>query len=214
MPEPAEDTEPPAARPREEPTATRRWRWTEAALLVVGVLGLILVGIAGLVFVDALPQVDPSQLGHWRTPRGSSIDGGWLVWALISSLVLIAITGLPISRLAGHGSVRGAVAQGIGGLVVVFWAVATSLLANGFYFMGPSEGCFYDSCWPLHEQIWATLIPGVLTGIVMLVMALLVNRLAWWIRALVPAVGWVALLLIQHAVWVRYLLPLFQARPN
>jgi hypothetical protein len=210
-PGPAEDTEPPAP---ETPTSTRLRRWSEAALLVIGVLGLILVGIASLFFADTLPQVDPSQLGHGNSYTGSSTVRDWVVWALMSSLVLIAITGLPIGRLAGHGSARGAVAQGIGGPVVAFWAVATSILANGFYFAGPGDDCFYESCWPLHEQIWAMLAPGVLTGIVMLVMACLVTRLAWWIRALVPVVVWIGTLVAQHAIWMNYLLPLFEAPPS
>ncbi|TCC47613.1 hypothetical protein E0H75_22880 [Kribbella capetownensis] len=195
-------------------TATPLRRWIEAALLVIGVLGLLLVGIANLVFDDTLPQVDPRQLGHGNIYTGSSTVRDWIVWALISSLVLIAITGLPTGRAAGRGFVRGAVAQGIGGMVVTFWAVGASMLTNAFYFAGPGDRCFYDSCWPLHEQIWAILVPGVLTGIAMLAMAFLVTRLAWWIRALVPVVVWIGTLVAQHAIWMNYLLPLFEAPPN
>ncbi|MCP2261359.1 hypothetical protein LX15_005083 [Streptoalloteichus tenebrarius] len=40
----------------------------------------------------------------------------------------------------------------------------------------------------------------VLTGLVMITMALLVNRLRWWVRALTPVVVWMGALLIQYAV--------------
>jgi hypothetical protein len=35
----------------------------------------------------------------------------------------------------------------------------------------------------------------------MVVAALLVRRIHWWVRAVVPALVWVAALVVQHAVW-------------
>jgi hypothetical protein len=196
-----------------EPTATRARRWSEAALLLLGAIGLVVLVYPTFVLIEALPKVDPSQLGHGVTYSGSDIDRRWIAQALLSALLLMLVTGLPIGRLAGRGSLPGAVAQLIGGLAVVFWTLAGTALSS-MYFWGPDDRCTYASCWPLHQQIAAILAPGVLTAIVMIVMALLINRLAWWIRTLVPAVVWVAVLVVQHVVWVNYLLPLFQASPT
>ena len=196
-----------------EPTATRARRWSEAALLLLGAIGLVVLVYPTFVLIDALPQVDPSQLGQGVTYSGSGIDHRWIAQALLSALLLMLVTGLPVGRLAERGSLPGAVAQVIGGLAVAFWALAGTALTS-MYFWGPDDRCTYASCWPLHQQIAANLAPGVLTAIVMIVMALLVNRLAWWIRTLVPAAVWVTVLVVQHAVWTRYLLPLFQAPPT
>jgi len=203
----------PAPPPREVLTATRLRRWSEAALLLVGVLGLIGFAYPTLVFLDHLPQVDPRVIGVSVDSSRAAIDQQWIVQALISAPVLILVSGLPVGRLTGPGSLPGAVAQAIGGLAVAFWALAGTAFANIFFF-GPDDHCRYASCWPLHEQIWAMVVPGVLTGIAMLVMACLVTRLAWWIRTLVPVVVWLGTVLVQHAVWTSYLLEIFQGPPR
>lgn len=191
------------------PTATRARRWTEAALLVLGGLGLICLAYPTFVLLGYLPKVDPRQVGRVYPGRPAGIDRQWIINALISALLLVPVVGLPVRRPAGAGSLRGAVAQGIGGLAVGFWAlVGTTLLT-----LHLNEPCTYASCWPMNEQIAATLAPGVLTAIAMIAMALLVNRLAWWIRALVPVVVWLATVLTQYAVWTSYLVDVFQGPP-
>jgi hypothetical protein len=70
------------------------------------------------------------------------------------------------------------------------------------------------SCWPLHEQFWATHAPSLLACLVMFVMALLVRRWPWWVRALTPPALWIVLLLAQRAAWDAWLLPIFQGPPR
>ncbi|MFG1625669.1 hypothetical protein [Kribbella sp. NPDC049227] len=195
-------------------TATRARRWTEAALLLLGAIGLICLVYPTFVLLEYLPQVDPRLAGHGNVyaARPPEIDSRWIINALISALLLILVAGLPVRRPTGSGSLAGAVAQGIGGLAVGFWALAGTAILN--LFNPPDEACTYASCWPMYEQIAATLAPGVLTAITMIVMALLVNRLAWWIRALVPVVVWLGTVLIQHWAWTLYLLDIFQGPPR
>lgn len=192
------------------PTATRTRRWTEAGLLLLGGLGLICLAYPTFVLLEYLPQVDPRQVGRVYTGRPAGIDPRWFINALISGLLLILVTGLPVRRLAGRGSLPGAVAQGIGGLAVGFWALAGATLLS----LHLNEPCTYASCWPMREQFAATLAPGAVTAIAMIVMALLVNRVAWWIRALVPVVVWFGTVLIQNAVWTSYLLEIFRGPPR
>jgi hypothetical protein len=48
----------------------------------------------------------------------------------------------------------------------------------------------------------------------MVVAALLVRRVRWWVRAVVPAVVWVAALVVQQAVYSPWLLPIFERPPS
>lgn len=207
------EADPPAPRPREVPTATRLRRWTEAALLLIGALGMICLVYPTFVILEYLPQVDPRLSGHGNVYEGGTteIDSRWIISLLVSALLLILVTGLPVRRPTGAGSLPGAVAQGIGGLAVGFWALAGTAILNLFYL---DERCTYAACWPMYQQLAATLAPGMLTAIAMIVMALLVNRVAWWIRTLVPVVVWFGTVLIQHAVWMSYLLEIFKGPPR
>ncbi|GAA1569675.1 hypothetical protein GCM10009789_23920 [Kribbella sancticallisti] len=198
---------------REDDVVTKARDRAEVVVLVVAAVGLVVFGYLSLGFHSSLPRVDPSQLGHGVTYSGSGLDSQWAWCVLISSVTMIAAAGLPTARLwASRGSIRGAVVQGVGGLVVAGWTGVVSQLT--FYFTGPGDNCTYASCWPLKEQAAAFVVPGVLTGIVMIVMACLVNRLPWSVRALTPVVVWIATLLVQHAVWTSYLLPIFEGPPR
>ncbi|TCC47614.1 hypothetical protein E0H75_22885 [Kribbella capetownensis] len=207
------DADPPTPRPREVLTANPLRRWIEAGLLLVGGLGLICLVDPTLVLLEYLPQVDPrlDGIGTVSARQPPDIDFRWIINALIFAMLLILVTGLPVRRATGAGSLPGAVAQAIGGLVVCFWALASAALINLAYF---GEHCTYAACWPMYEQLAATLVPGLLTALAMIVMANLVNRLAWWIRTLVPVVVWLGTVLIQHAVWTSYLLNLFEGPPR
>jgi hypothetical protein len=188
-------------------------RRLEPVVLAIGVLGLLVFGYLSFGFHGSLPQVDPSQGSKGVTRAGTGIDGQWVVWLIVSALTTVAAAGLPVADArASRGSVRGAVVQGIGGLVVGGWTVVAAQLT--FYFSGPGDGCTYSSCWPLHEQAAAFVVPGVVTGLVMIAMALLVNRLPWSIRVLVPVVVWVAAVVAQYAIWTSYLLPIFEGPPR
>ena len=179
-------------------------------MLVIGAAGLVVFGYPSLGFQVSLPQVDPSRLGHGITYHGAGLNSQWTVLVLITSLTMVAATGLPAGAVwRGRGSFRGAVAQGIGGVMVGGWTALISQFT--LYFSGPGDGCYYSpSCWPLNEQAAAFVVPGVLTGVVM---ALLVNQLSWSVRAFTPVAVWVATL-IQYWVWTTYLLPVFEGPPR
>jgi hypothetical protein len=48
----------------------------------------------------------------------------------------------------------------------------------------------------------------------MLVMAPLVHKVPWWVRAVVPLVVLLTTLAVQYAVWDAYLLPIFEGPPR
>ncbi|WP_253774318.1 hypothetical protein [Goodfellowiella coeruleoviolacea] len=178
---------------------------------VIAVVGLLVFGLASLGLQSALPWVDPRPR---HRVSGSGLDRQWAWCVVVTSVTIIAAAGLPIGKAwAGRGSAAGAVLQGIGGVVVAGWTAAVTRVM-GIYLFVPEDYCLYPSCWPNNHQMVASLVPGVLTGLVMITMAMLVTRLRWWIRALVPVVVWVAALLIQYAVWTSYLLPIFEGPPR
>lgn len=190
---------------------TRTRRLTEVVVLVAAVVGLVVFGLLAFAFKSALPQVDPRRIGHSTSSGG--LNGTWVWCVVVSSLTMIAAAGLPGGKpWSSRGSARGAVVQAVGGVAVAGWTVAISRL--NFYFTGSNDECEYSSCWPLDEQTAVLVIPGVSAGLVMITMALLVNRLPWSIRALTPAVVWIAALLIHYAVWTSYLLPIFEGPPR
>lgn len=191
---------------------TKTRRAAGVVVWVVAVVGLAVFGFASLGFQSALPHVDPRP-GN-TTYRGGGLDWQWVWCVVVTSLTIAATAGLPVGKAwSGRGSAGNAVLQGIGGAVVAGWIVVVSQV-TGIYYFGPDDRCTYPSCWPTDEQAVAFVVPGVLTGLVMITMALLVNRLRWWIRALTPVVVWVAALLIQYAVWTSYLSPIFEGPPR
>jgi hypothetical protein len=195
--------------------ATDARRRIEVCLLVLGAIGLLAFGYLCLGFHSALPQVDPRRATEGAKDTEFGLGGTWTVLVLISSLTLILISGLATTDLrSSRGTLRGAIAQGLGGSVVACWSVAIPKLTSSFYFTGTDDSCTYAGCWPLHQQEFASAVPGVLTGMVMLVMAFLVNKLPWSVRALTPVAVWVTTLLIQHWVWASYLLPIFERSPS
>ncbi|MFC5056573.1 hypothetical protein [Saccharothrix xinjiangensis] len=181
------------------------------AVGVVAVAGLAVFGFASLGLHSALPHVDPRP-GDTTYPGG--LDWQWFWCVVLTSSTIAATAGLPVGGVrSGRGSAGTAVLQGIGGAAVAGWVVVVGQVMGVPYF-GPDDRCAYPSCWPSDEQTVAFVVPGVLTGLVMITMALLVNRLPWWIRALTPVVVWVAALLVQYAVWTSYLLPIFEGSPR
>ena len=97
-------------------------------------------------------------------------------------------------------------------------AAGNSLLAvfllEGFSFTSAEDGCFYESCWPMRQEAAALAYPYVVAGLLMVVAALLVRHVRWWLRAVVPAAVWVAALVVQQAVYSPWLLPIFQGPPS
>jgi hypothetical protein len=216
LPRTAEDNEeePPAPRPREAPTATRLRRWSEAGLLLIGAFGLVIFGYCSLGLEFALPNVDPRK-GSLRPTDAWGWTGQWFLVVVITAVTLLLVSGLPFGSLrSGRGSLRGAIAQGLGGAVVGCWTFAVGELTKSLYFTGSNDECTYLGCWPVDQEKWAFVVPGLLTAVVMIVMALLVTRLAWWIRALVPVVVWIGGVVAQYWIWMTYLLPIFEGPPR
>jgi hypothetical protein len=192
-------------------TARRR---IEVALLVLSAIGLVVVGYCTLGLNFWFPQVDPRRHGI-GTQQGIGFGSLWIYLMLISTLTIVLVGGLPVGRLwSSRGSLRGAVAQGLGGAVVACWSLVIAELTAGFYFTATDDACTYPGCWPVNEEKWAFVVPGVLTGIVMIVMALLVTKIPWSVRTFTPAVVWVAGLLLYYWIWTTYLLPIFEGPPR
>lgn len=189
-------------------------RWGEIALLVAGGVGLLVFGYCELGFNGALPQVDPRRHGL-GTQAGSGLDRVWAVLLLTTTATVVLVAGLPTGRGRwSRGSMAAAIAQGIGGAVVAGWTLVVAEFSAAAYFTGTDDACTYPDCWPVDQQKWCFVVPGVLTGVVMIVMALLVNRVPWIVRSLVPAAVWVAGLLLQYWIWTTYLLPVFESPPG
>lgn len=193
-------------------TATRGW--IEVPLLVLGGFGLVAFGYCLLGFDVGLPQVDPRRHGL-GTHGGSGLDGQWAVVVLVTTLTILLVGGLPVGTpWSSRGSLRAAILQGIGGAVVVCWTLAVAQFSAAAYFTGSDDACLYPGCWPVDQQKWAFVVPGMLTGLVMIVMALLVARVRWVVRALSPVVVWIAAVHVHYWIWTTYLLPIFEGPPR
>jgi hypothetical protein len=81
--------------------------------------------------------------------------------------------------------------------------------------LDPELVCVYvtEGCWPRPAQFLADLAPGVLAGLALLVMACLVTKLPWWIRAATPVLVWIGALGLEALLWDSYFMPLFQGPP-
>jgi hypothetical protein len=200
--------------PAEQTTAdrpdTRRRDGTENTLLVVAGAAVLPFGLASLAFGDQLARVDPTSVAVDRVRPGVPIDLLW-VWLLVyAAAVVVLLAGVPRPGpfWTARGSLRGAIVQAIGGLVVAGETLAVHYA--GFYF----GDCTYAGCWPWTEQAAALAAPGILAGLAMLVMALLVRKVPWWARAVLPLVVFLTTLAVQYAVWDAYLLPIFEGPPR
>jgi hypothetical protein len=194
------------------PTGTRtlgRDR-TEITLLLVAGAAVLPFGLASLAFGNHLAQVDPTSVAVDRVRGGVPLDLLWVWLLLYAAVVVVLLAGLPRPGppWMAKGSLRGAVVQAIGGLVIAGETFAVHYLN---FYVGD---CTYAGCWPLHQQTAALAAPGILTGLSMVVMALLVRRVPWWVRALVPLVVLLVTLAVQYAVWDSYLIPIFEGVPR
>ncbi|HEY3558648.1 MAG TPA: hypothetical protein VGL05_14350 [Kribbella sp.] len=194
-------------------TRTRVAGWVEVVLLVLGAIGLLIFGYCLFGFSVGLPQVDPRR--HGIGTQGAGLDRFWLVALLITTATILIVGGLPTGRAwSSRGSPRAAIAQGIGGFVIACWTLAVAEFNAGSYFTGSDDACTYPNCWPVDAQKWAFVVPGVLIGVVMIVMALLVTRIPWYVRAFTPVVVWVVAVHVHYWIWTAYLLPIFEGPPR
>ena len=136
-------------------------------------------------------KVEPCVLGTHLTTRGFT--------AALATFGMVACAGLPSMRDEARALI-GAFGQGFGCALVAGSSMLVLLLVKA---AGPSSGicCLHESRWPLGEPTAPLVSPSVLAGLLMVVAALLVRRIHWWVRAVVPALVWVAALVVQHAVW-------------
>lgn len=86
-------------------------------------------------------------------------------------------------------------------------------LGTGWEFTGPDSHCVYRSCWPRGYQEALLALPLMATCVLMLVMATLGRSRPWWWRALIPALAFVVLSVVQVAVWDRFVVPILNAPP-
>ncbi|MFG1911666.1 hypothetical protein [Kribbella sp. NPDC048928] len=198
----------------------------QACVLVAATIGLVAFGWASAGLNTYLMVVDPRG---GSDPR-KALDLTWAAIVVWLSLTLVAAAGLPRRRgsdqsgarplqgrtpwVQARGGAGAAVVQLFGGLVVIGGTLLGYFLSHPYTFGGPDTPCAYTSCWPLRPQAVALTAPGVVAGLVMIVMAFLVNRRPWWFRAATPAATWLLLLLLQYAIWDPYLLPVFQGPPR
>ena len=175
------------------------WDVLNAAVVALGLSAVLLGAGTAALSTLYLPMVDGRALGHGVTILGQQIDTAWGFIGALTALGMVACAGLPVMRDAAR-SLSGAFGQGFGGVIVAGSPLLVLLLVKT---AGLSSGncCFHESRWPLGEQTAALVFPSVLAGLLMVVAALLVRRIHWWVRAVTPALVWVAALVVQHAVW-------------
>lgn len=193
------------------------WRTVLLRVINIAVMALGLAAVlwgAGTAALSTLylPRVNETVLGHGVTTLALPIDTAWGVTVALTAFGMVACAGLPTERDEAR-ALRGALGQGFAGVLVAGSSLLLLLAidAAGFSF---DNGCFYASCWPMGEQTAALAFPSVLAGLLMVVAALLVRRVEWWVRAVVPPLVWVAALVVQHAVWSPWLLPIFERPPS
>jgi hypothetical protein len=178
-----------------------RWDVLNAAVLALG-LSAVLLGAATAAFSTLyLPMADGRSLGGGVTILGQPIDTAWGFIIALTAFGMVACAGLP-SRRDTPRSLSGAFGQGFGGVVLAGSSMLVLLLINT---TGPFSGscCFQESRGTFLDQPAAVAIPSVVAGLLMIAAAFLVRRIRWWVRALVPALVWVAALLVQQAIWSR-----------
>jgi hypothetical protein len=175
------------------------WDVLNAAAVALGLSAVLLgTGTAALSTLY-LPMADGRPLGGGVTVLGQPIDTAWGVMVALTAFGMVACAGLPSMRDAAR-SLNGAFGQGFGGVVVAGTSILVLLLINT---AGPFSGscCFQESRGTLLDQTDALAISSVVAGLLMVAAAFLVRRIRWWIRAVVPALVWVAALVVQQALW-------------
>ncbi|KQQ80960.1 hypothetical protein ASF64_13060 [Arthrobacter sp. Leaf137] len=94
------------------------------------------------------------------------------------------------------------------GAVLLFLTTLVFLpFVSGFEFVGPSDQCHEQGCWPRPFQELLIAVPSLCTALAMGVIAFSGNRLHQWKRALVPSGIYAVLALIQHATWHPFIIP-------
>ncbi|WP_329002421.1 hypothetical protein OHA18_04795 [Kribbella sp. NBC_00709] len=192
----------------------------QACLLIGAGVGVLAFGWVGAGLSFYLTTVDP----RGGIELGKPLDPTWAALVLWMVVTLVATTGLPRRRegsKAGgkswrraRGGAGAAVVQGVGGAIVIGGTLLGYLLSHPYTFGGSDTPCTSASCWPQRPQALALTVPGLAAGLALIVMAFLVNRLPWWIRAVVPAAVWLLLLSLQYGIWDATLLPIFQGPPR
>lgn len=177
-----------------------RYGWLLAVLAV-----LIHVGLATSLFLwclgfGSLTTVDPSTGGYGLVYRRDRGYGAWAALTVAIAFLIVLSAYLPPWGEGGSRRRRlyGQAIAGVGSFVSS-WLGLT--IISAFFFAGPGERCQVPSCWPMREQAFAVAIPIIATGLVMIGMAVFGRGLPLSVRAWVPAVAWLALVVIQGLVW-------------
>lgn len=185
----------PAARPS-------RWNLVTAALaLVLTVLGAFWTGFGGAY----LGRVLVTQRGVVSLTLAPSLP--WAVLALLTALGLLLLT-------SPRGWVGRVDPVGVfGALWTLAWLVGLSAAGSVFALSGPQAHCVYAGCWPRGWQELLAGAPLVAAALLVLGMATAGRRMARPVRAVLPAVVYLALTVVQVAVWDGLFVPVLDGPP-
>lgn len=143
-----------------------------------------------------------------RHPLGRS---DWIVTVALVAVGLVAAAGLPRPR-ASYWALGSAAAQCAGACSAAVGTVIGSAVGHIWIF-GPEDRCVYVSCWPADAQTAIAAVPGLLSVAALVVAAMLVWRVDWLPRAVLPAASWLTATLVLRSAWQPWLLPVLRAPP-
>lgn len=180
-----------------------------AADVAVTAGGAVLVFLTTILWgVQSHGRVDPRDL---VLGPATPMDGQWFAALTVSTAALLATAGLPGDRRSDR-ALGSAVGQAAGALAAAAGTLAGASIGS-IWLYGPQDRCAYVSCWPATAQAVAAAVPGALAAMALVAMAVLVRRLAWRTRAVLPAATWLVSLLALRAAWEPLVVPILQAPP-
>lgn len=131
----------------------------------------------------------------------------WEVMTAVTAVGLLLLAG-PVAE--GHRVDR---VQLLGAVWTLVCAAFLDAVTYGIELTGPATACVYARCWPGRYQDLAIAGPLLVASLSMLGLACLAGRLPRWSRALVPAVVFGALAVLQLSVWDSVVLPVLSGPP-
>lgn len=171
------------------------------AVAFLAVLGTASVMSAAFVGANAGATVFPTVTGLGEARLPDSDDARWAVAWL--ALVVLASSGIaPI-----HGRASSIVARsglGLCGVIMAFFAWAGAGLWASLPFV--AEGCSGSECWPSWAVGWSNSSPFLLTGLVMIGLAVFCR--SNWVRRIVPTAVLLIAVVGYGFLWDEYLFEL------
>lgn len=131
-----------------------------------------------------------------------------------TSWTMIALTSVGIALMTGAARKHVDGVQLFGSLWFAFWATFLVVATSGLeFFATPDKPCRNQGCWPQGYQELLIMTPVIGACVVMIVMSFL-QKFRWRWRALVPAVTFMGLAVVQRLVWEDHILPLLLSPPS